>query len=78
LTIINQFHKDPHLKSILFIPPPFSLSFLILSLPINTIPIPTPYPISTPIQPPGPPILRILFYPHSKHPKPIFFIPFIL
>lgn len=51
VTMMNQFQKDRHVKWILFIAAGFSLSFLMLSLAMNTIPMGTAYAIWTGIEP---------------------------
>ncbi|PCK21940.1 QacE family quaternary ammonium compound efflux SMR transporter [Bacillus pumilus] len=78
VTMMNQFQKDRHLKWILFIVAGFSLSFLMLSLAMNTIPMGTAYAIWTGIGAAGGAIAGMLFYGESKEAKRIFFIALIL
>ncbi|MCY7709913.1 multidrug efflux SMR transporter [Bacillus safensis] len=78
VTMMNQFQKDQHVKWILFIAAGFSLSFLMLSLAMNTIPMGTAYAIWTGIGAAGGAIVGMLFYGESKDAKRIFFIALIL
>ncbi|MFJ5670454.1 DMT family transporter [Bacillus safensis] len=78
VTMMNQFQKDRHVKWILFIGAGFSLSFLMLSLAMNTIPMGTAYAIWTGIGAAGGAIVGMLFYGESKDAKRIFFIALIL
>ncbi|MFJ5963694.1 DMT family transporter [Bacillus sp. NPDC093026] len=78
VTMMNQFQKDHHLKWILLIAAGFSLSFFMLSLAMNTIPMGTAYAIWTGIGAAGGTIVGMLFYGESKEAKRIFFIALIL
>ncbi|MEI4789592.1 multidrug efflux SMR transporter [Bacillus sp. FJAT-53060] len=78
VTIMNQFQKDRHVKWIIFIVAGFSLSFLMLSLAMNTIPMGTAYAIWTGIGAAGGAVVGMLFYGESKDAKRIFFIALIL
>lgn len=78
VTMMNQFQKDRHVKWILFIAAGFSVSFLMLSLAMNTIPMGTAYAIWTGIGAAGGAMVGMLFYGESKDAKRIFFIALIL
>ncbi|WP_144523079.1 DMT family transporter [Bacillus pumilus] len=78
VTMMNQFQKDKHVKWILFIMAGFSMSFLMLSLAMNTIPMGTAYAIWTGIGAAGGAVVGMLFYGESKDAKRIFFIALIL
>ncbi|MBU8967595.1 multidrug efflux SMR transporter [Bacillus altitudinis] len=78
VTMMNQFQKDRHVKWIFFIAAGFSLSFLMLSLAMNTIPMGTAYAIWTGIGAAGGAIVGMMFYGESKDAKRIFFIALIL
>ncbi|UYO36650.1 multidrug efflux SMR transporter [Bacillus zhangzhouensis] len=78
VTMMNQFQKDRHGKWIVFIAAGFSLSFLMLSLAMNTIPMGTAYAVWTGIGAAGGAIVGMLFYGESKDAKRIFFIALIL
>jgi len=69
VTMMNQFQKDRHVKWIFFIAAGFSLSFLMLSLAMNTIPMGTAYAIWTGIGAAGGAIVGMLFYGESKDAK---------
>ncbi|MDM5297621.1 multidrug efflux SMR transporter [Bacillus pumilus] len=78
VTMMNQFQKERHLKWILFIAVGFTISFSMLSLAMNTIPMGTAYAVWTGIGAVGGAIVGMLFYGESKDAKRIFFIALIL
>ncbi|OLP64915.1 Multidrug resistance protein YkkD [Bacillus pumilus] len=78
VTMMNQFQKERHLKWILFIAVGFAISFSMLSLAMNTIPMGTAYAVWTGIGAVGGAIVGMLFYGESKDAKRIFFIALIL
>ncbi|MFS0654411.1 DMT family transporter [Bacillus sp. 179-C3.3 HS] len=78
VTMMNQFQKERHFKWILFIAVGFTISFSMLSLAMNTIPMGTAYAVWTGIGAVGGAIVGMLFYGESKDAKRIFFIALIL
>lgn len=72
VTMMNQFQKDKHVKWILFIAAGFSMSFLMLSLAMNTIPMGTAYAIWTGIGAAGGAMVGMLFT-ESRKMQNVFF-----
>ncbi|MGE6631092.1 DMT family transporter [Bacillus sp. NPDC077027] len=78
VTMMNQFQKDHQIKWIVLITIGFSLSFFMLSISMNTLPMGTAYAIWTGIGAAGGALIGMLFYEESKDAKRIFFIALIL
>lgn len=78
VAMINKWHNDRKWLSFLFLVTAFSLSFLFLSLAMETLPMSTAYAIWTGIGASGGAIIGMLFYNEAKDWKRILFIGMVL
>lgn len=78
VTGINMIHKHKDVKSFLFMVLGFSLSFLFLSLAMNTIPMGTAYAVWTGCGTVGSTLVGMFIYGESKDWKRILFISMVL
>jgi len=78
VTGINMIHKHKDIKSFLFMIIGFSLSFLLLSLAMNIIPMGTAYAVWTGCGTVGSTLVGMFLYGESKDLKRIFFIGMVL
>lgn len=65
--MINKLNKDRNVKSLVLLISGFGLSFLFLSLAMNTLPMGTAYAVWTGIGASGGAILGMIFYGESKN-----------
>ncbi|BCG59278.1 DMT family transporter [Paenibacillus sp. URB8-2] len=76
--MINKLHKDRNLLSIVLLIISFGLSFLFMSLAMNTLPMGTAYAVWTGIGASGGAILGMIFYGESRNALRIVFIAMVL
>lgn len=78
VAMINKWHNDRNWQSFLLLLLGFGLSFLFLSLAMETLPMSTAYAVWTGIGASGGAILGMLFYNEAKDWKRILFIAMVL
>ncbi|MHB0880692.1 DMT family transporter [Paenibacillus sp. SEL1] len=76
--MINKLHKDRHFLSAFYLLAGFGLSFLFLSLAMETLPMGTAYAVWTGIGASGGAILGMIFYSEPRNTARILFIAMVL
>ncbi|URJ45496.1 multidrug efflux SMR transporter [Paenibacillus polymyxa] len=76
--MINKFHKDRNFLSAFYLLAGFGLSFLFLSLAMETLPMGTAYAVWTGIGASGGAILGMIFYSEPRNTARILFIAMVL